>query len=276
MRKNKDPRPIVYLDETWVNQNHSQSIAWQHETNMGGLKIPTGKGGHLMVVHAGCAKYGFIQNLKLVFRSNTSNSTDYHSQMNSEVIKSWFTQMFYSLEEPSVIIMDNASYQSTLIDNFPKSNARKAEIQDWLTKRNVNFSPLENLAELKVKVKALIPFEKQYELDESAMGMGHEVIRLPPYHCQYKPIELIWAQVENQVAAKNKTFKMVDIEKLTHEALDSVTKHDWEKCVRHAKELQNQDNEKEIMRDSIMEPIILTLLLNDSDWESSDDERNSE
>lgn len=27
MRKNRDPRPIVYLDETWVNQYHSGSVA---------------------------------------------------------------------------------------------------------------------------------------------------------------------------------------------------------------------------------------------------------
>jgi len=46
--------------------------------------------------------------------------------------------------------------------------------------------------------------------------------------------------------------------------------------VRHAEELQDQDHEKKIMRDSAMEPIILTLLPDDSDWESSDDERNSE
>jgi len=113
-------------------------------------------------------------------------------------------------------------------------------------------------------------------LEELAMKMGHEVIRLPPYHWQYNPIELIWAQVKNQVVAKNKTFKMVDIEKLTHEALDSVTKHDWEKYVRHTEELQDRDNEKEIMRDSVMELIILTLLPDVSDWKSSDDKRNSE
>jgi predicted O-methyltransferase YrrM len=63
--------------------------------------------------------------------------------------------MLNSLEEPSVIVMDNASYHSTLIDNFPKSNTRKADVQAWLTKKNVDFSPLENLAELRQKVKAL-------------------------------------------------------------------------------------------------------------------------
>ena len=60
---------------------------------------------------------------------------------------------------------------------------------------------------------------KKYELDEIALEKGHEVIRLPPYHCKYNPIELIWAQVKSEVAKKNNTFKMVDIERLTHDAL---------------------------------------------------------
>lgn len=260
MRQNKDPRPIIYLDER----------------NMVDPKIPTAESGHLIVVYAGCAKYGFMQNAKLVFCSDTGNSTNDPNQMNSELFKSWFTQMLHSLEEQSVIVMDNASYHSTLIENFPKCNAQKAEVQDWLTKKNFNFSPLETLDELKIKVKALIPFEKKYELDELAREMGHEVIRLPPYHFQYNPIKLIWAQVKNQVAAKNKTCKLVDFEKLTHEALDSVTEHDWEKCARHAEELQDQDYKKEIIRNSVMEPIIMTLLPDDSDWESSDDEGNLE
>jgi len=116
--------------------------------------------------------------------------------------------------------------------------------------------------------------KKKYELDVLALEMGHEVVRLPPYYCQYNPIELIWGQVKNHVATNNKTFKMVDIEKLTHEALDSVIQHDWEKCVRHAEALQDHDNEKEIMRDCMLESINLTLLPDVNDWESGDDEGN--
>jgi len=82
---------------------------------------------------------------------------------------------------------------------------------------------------------------------------------------------LIWAQVKGQVAKNNTTFKMYCIERLTHQALDSVTQQDWEKCLRHAEELQDKDNEKEIMRDTMLEPIIMTLL---PDY--SDDEENVE
>lgn len=49
LRKNNDPRPVVYLDETWVNQNHSRSHIWQNEENTEGFKVPTGKGGRLIV-----------------------------------------------------------------------------------------------------------------------------------------------------------------------------------------------------------------------------------
>ncbi|KAL4123174.1 hypothetical protein QTP88_015397 [Uroleucon formosanum] len=238
----------------------------------GGLKVPTGKGGRLIICHAGCARYWFIKGSKLVFRSNTGNTTDYHNQMNGEVFKEWFIQLLKNLEEPSVIVMDNAPYHSILKDKYPKSNWRKAEVQQWLNENNIEFHPLETLPELRQKVKNLLPREKKYELHDIAIEMGHEVIRLPPYHCKYNPIELIWAQVKGQVAKFNNTFKMVDIVRLTHEALDAVTIDDWTKCVRHAEEIQDEDNQKEIMRDTMMEPMIMTILPDDSDW--SDDEEN--
>jgi len=219
----------------------------------------------LFVTQDAPARYGFIKDSKLVFRSNSGNTTDYHNQMNAEVYKEWFLQLLNHLEEPSIIVMDNASYHSTLAENYPKSSSRKLDVQKWLTDKNFSYSPLETLIELKIKVKNTMPREKSYHLDEVALKRGHEVIRLPPYHCQYNPIQLIWAQLKNQVSKKNNTFKMVDIERLTHEALDSVTVHDWEKCVRHAESLQTKDYEKEVHRDVILEPIILTILPNDSD-----------
>jgi len=82
------------------------------------------------------------------------------------------------------------------------------------------------LSELRERVKQLISTYKRYELDEIALEKGHEVIRLPPYNCQYNPIELIWAQVKGEVAKKNNTFKMANVEKLAHAAMDAVTQED--------------------------------------------------
>jgi len=90
------------------------------------------------------------------------------------------------------------------------------------------------------------PREKRYQLHELAYQMGHEVIILSPYHCQYNPIELVWAQVINEVTTKNTTFKLADVKKLIYEAINSVKKENWEKCVKHAEKLQNIDFEKEV------------------------------
>ena len=161
--------------------------------------------------------------------------------MNSQIFHDWFQNMLQLLEESCVIVMDNAPYHSVLVENVPKSNTKKSDVQKWLSEKGIDFSPTETMAELREKVKMSKPREKRYQLDELAYQMGHEVIRLPPYHCQYNPIELIWAQVKGEVATKNTTFKIADVEKLMHEAIDAVTIGNWEKCVRHAEELQNKD-----------------------------------
>uniref|UniRef100_A0A2S2NB48 Tc1-like transposase DDE domain-containing protein n=1 Tax=Schizaphis graminum TaxID=13262 RepID=A0A2S2NB48_SCHGA len=275
LREMKDDRPIVYIDGTWVNQNHSESMIRQNEHGTKGLKVPTGKGGRLIVYHAGCARYGFIQGAKLVFRSNIlGNTIDYHSQMNAQIFENWFIELLNNLEEPSVLVMDNTSYHSTLVENHPKSNWRKLDVQKWLSEKNIEFHQFETLPELHQKVKALIPRKKKYLLDQIALEKNHKVIRLPPRHCQYNAIGLIWAQVKRRIAKNNNTFKMVDIERLTHEALDAVTKEDWENCVRHVEKLQESDNRKEILRDALMEPVVLTILPDDSDC--SDEESDIE
>jgi hypothetical protein len=63
---------------------------------------------------------------------------------------------------------------------------------------------------------------KQYKLDELASAMGHQVIRLPAYHCQYNHVKRVWAQVKWEVTKKNKTFKISDVRRLVNKELDKV------------------------------------------------------
>jgi hypothetical protein len=60
--------------------------------------------------------------------------------------------------------------------------------------------------------------------------MGHDVIRLPPCHCQYNPIKPTWDQINRGVAKMNTTFKTADMKRLLDEATGNVTSEDWEKC----------------------------------------------
>ena len=59
------------------------------------------------------------------------------------------------------------------------------------------------------------------------------MIRLPPFHCHLKPIELIWAQIQYYVAKEIKGFIMTETEKRTSEAIDRVTGQKWKKCVQN-------------------------------------------
>ncbi|XP_025204010.1 uncharacterized protein LOC112600897 [Melanaphis sacchari] len=259
MRTNKDSHPVVYVGETWINRNH-----------------PTAKEGGVIVCYAGCTRQGFIKNSKLVICSNTGNSIENNCQMNAEVYKQWFLTLLDNIEEPSVIIMGNASYSLTLSENYPKCNSIKADVQKWLTDKKIPYSPLETLAELKIKVKNTISREKSFHLDQLALKRGHEVIRFPPYYHQYNPLELIWAQVKDQVKKLNNNFNIVEIERLTHAALDSMTVCDWDKCVQQAEAVQSQAYEKEIRRDTILEPMIRTILPDNNDYSGDEDADNDE
>jgi hypothetical protein len=113
-------RKIYYLDETWVNAGHTVKRVW---TDMSvtsaryrfihglstGLKNPSGEGKRLTVLHIG-SEDGFVGNGSLIFESRKTG--DYHEEMNSTVFEEWFKRVLPTLEEKSVIVMDNASYHS--------------------------------------------------------------------------------------------------------------------------------------------------------------------
>ena len=67
---------------------------------------------------------------------------DYHNEMNSRHFLEWFEErLLPALQEPSVIIIDNASYHNTRVEGTtaPTSNNRKAEMQEWLTSKGIEW-----------------------------------------------------------------------------------------------------------------------------------------
>ena len=47
-----------------------------------------------------------------------------------------------------------------------------------------------------------------YVIDKIAKAAGHEVVRLPPYHCELHPIEMAWAQVKGYIRVHNTKFTL--------------------------------------------------------------------
>lgn len=91
-----------------------------------------------IVLHAGCDQ-GFIPGAELVF-SSKKHDGDYHGEMNETNFLKWFEhQLIKNLQKPSTIVMDNASYHSTITNKAPNTSSKKAEIQDWLASNNIVF-----------------------------------------------------------------------------------------------------------------------------------------
>jgi hypothetical protein len=108
-------------------------------------KIPSGKGKRLIVLHAGNREEGLIDRCDLVFLAKAKD-WDYQQEMNGPTFLNWFeNQLMPALKIPSVIVLDNASYhniktEETAVPNF---NQRKAVLQNYLSKHNIPFQPLE-------------------------------------------------------------------------------------------------------------------------------------
>jgi hypothetical protein len=71
---------IVYMDETWVNQNHCTDYMWLPNDGSDASNIPSGKGKRLIVLHAGTRSEGLIDGCDLVFLAKSKDG-DYHQEI---------------------------------------------------------------------------------------------------------------------------------------------------------------------------------------------------
>ena len=61
-------RPEVYLDESYVNKNHSNDFVWYFDDDGPWIQKPTGKGERLIIINA-ITKDGWVPEAKLTFKS---------------------------------------------------------------------------------------------------------------------------------------------------------------------------------------------------------------
>lgn len=263
----REGRPIYYLDETWVNEGHTKEKVWVDNSIKNrrqafiegfttGLKNPSGKGKRLIILHVG-SELGFVDGGLLCFEGK--KTADYHEEMNATVFEEWFSKLLQKLPDNAVIVMDNASYHSRKCERIPTTSSRKKDMQEWLRLKHIEF----DADMVRPELLHLIRLHKEqynlYVTDEMAKKNNKIVIRLPPYHCELNPIELIWAQIKNEVASKNQTFKIADVKDLLLQAIQNVSHIHWQKCIEHViKEEAKMCNLDGIM-DDLIEPIIISL-----------------
>lgn len=221
-RKGNDTeRPEVYLDESYVNKNHSNDYIWYSEEDGPWVQKPTGKGERLIIINA-ITKEGWVPNAKLVFKS-TKKTGDYHGQMNHQLFSKWFQEsLLPNIPERSLIIMDNASYHNALSEmSAPTANCKKEDIKNWLHKNKIPVSDDSLKAELVEVLNKYAP-SPTYAIDEIAKQQDHEILRTPPYHPELQPIETCWGVVKNEVA-RNCDFTMSNLMAQIESAFKKVT-----------------------------------------------------
>jgi transposase len=196
-------RPEVYLDESYVNVNHSTPRTWYFAAEGPWVHKPSGKGPRLIIVHAMTAE-GWVEGAQLVFQAKRRTG-DYHGQMDFENFRRWFRDgLLPHIPAASLIVMDNAPYHNVYVDEvfYPTTSTKKAELQSWLQQNHPTmYQEAMIKAELLAVCRQLCP-KPAYALDRIAEAAGHQILRTPQYHPELQPIENCWAVVKNHCAAK--------------------------------------------------------------------------
>ncbi|KAJ8921256.1 hypothetical protein NQ315_013728 [Exocentrus adspersus] len=193
----------IYLDETWFDTHDTVSKGWVNNSGKCQTKAPSNKGKRITILHAG-SENGLIRNCLLMSAKNINNSSlDYRQDTTAELFENWFkNSLLVNIPKNSIIVMDNATYHSRLLNKVPNATNTKEEIQENMLANDIYFEYSYKKRQL-LLVLGAFNIKKEYVCDRMAEEMGHTVLRLPPYYCTFKPIEHIWYKVKSRVRSEN-------------------------------------------------------------------------
>lgn len=267
-------RKIVYTDESYVLSSHVVNKSWSSVDDDNTVKQSLSKGKRLIIVHAG-GEEGFVPNALLTWEAQSS-SGDYHDNMNKDNYYKWVTEkLLPNLSKNSVVVLDNATYHCHQSNRAPNSNSLKKDMINWLTENNISF----NSTMLKPQLYDIIRKHKQvfikYSLDSILSKEGHDIIRLPPYHPDLNPIEMIWSQVKQYIAKQNHNGSIKKIAEVCKQKMESMGNSEWGAVCANVKKLETEMWKNESYMDIEMDKLIVTYgedTTDDSDTSTEDED----
>ena len=78
----------------------------------------------------------------------------------------------------------------------------------------------------------------RYVIDVMVKAAFHEVVCIPPYHCELNPIGLCWLQVKEYIKKHNKEFSLTAVKLLSYEgfhARSNMGPAEWNQNIEHVK-----------------------------------------
>ena len=245
IKKHRDNQEnIVYLDETWVNTHTYLKRRCLAPIGQCGPGLHADWGKRFVVVHCGGERSGFLPGCELVLENKTNDGRDNHSMMNGSVFSRWVrSQLVPALPPCSVIVMDNASYHSVqaATSKPPTSATKKADMQQWLRDQGVRCDDRMTRARLYELIKLKKAGQRPvYQVDTYLQQHGHQVLRLPPYHMELNPLELIWTDVKQYVARNISSLTGTDVRQLIAHAIAQTDRAAWQRCCEHVRTVEQR------------------------------------
>jgi hypothetical protein len=139
--------------------------------------------------------------------------TDRQSQCDFDYERWLKTKSIPKLPPNSVLIVDNVAYHNVQLNLATSSSSRKI-----VRLTRFQIVALYSLIELRN------PWLKTFKTDGVLAEHGYSVLRLPPYHPDLNPTQLIQGLVKEHVDRNNVSFRADDAIKVAEEKFSVVTK----------------------------------------------------
>lgn len=269
-RYREEGRQIYYLDETWVSATDVTNRVWMNKTIRSKKDVvlrklaiesisSTEKDKRLIVLHIGSAA-GFVPGKPLCFISK-KNAGDYYDEINSDTFLKWLKNILPLLQDNAVIVMDNAPYNSVKVEKIPNSTWKRGEIIKWLESKGNEIPETMVKAELLQIVQQQKDKFDKYVIDEIAEQYNKTILRLPPYHCELNPIQMVWSMIKRYVKCNNNTFKIQEVKLLFQEGIERMTTEHWRNFINYVSNEEKKMWEIDHIVDGIIDklsPLIKT------------------
>jgi len=107
--------------------------SWNDGTLNSMIKVPSGKGGRIIIAHVGSRETGLVDGASLVFIGKKKTG-DYHYEMNSDRWLEWLQDDVFPKMHGGVLVIDRAPYHLVRTESTRPAytKMRKAEVAAWL------------------------------------------------------------------------------------------------------------------------------------------------
>ena len=233
-------RTIYHTDERWLTKNMTSDRTWKDGTSDASLKVPSGKGGRIIVAHVASRKTRIVVCAAWVFVGK-KNSGDYHAEMNSTSWLIWLEDSVLPKIRSGVLVIDRAPYH--LVRNEAirpaASRFRKDQVSDWLEAKNLvlaergpQWRTTCTRAVLKKRADENRPIP-HYLVQDLTARFDMSVLISPVAHPELNPIEMGWGTVKMALKRANTSFSLATLRHTAEVEFVKITAKVWDKYEDH-------------------------------------------